>query len=108
MSVIQADKDVLSKKRQALPEDVKAPLRDQIPKKLAKRLKEKNVGAMVQKIWNNGNADRSEWLQKQKVYLQDIDDFNSASADGPFEGSSSLKIPMPLIVAKTLHARFMQ
>lgn len=113
MSVLNDDKKVLERnkkgqiKREAL-KDVDAPLRDQIPEKLAKKLEEMKIGEKVVKIWNAGNANRAEWLERQEEYLQDWDEFLISTSEGPFQGSSSLHIPMPLIVAKAMHARFLQ
>lgn len=107
-SIVNQDQELLEQARKAPLKDVDAPLRDQIPQKLAKKLRDKNIGEMVAKIWSTGNANRSEWLKRQQDYLQDWDEFLVSTAEGPFQGSSSLHIPMPLIVAKALHARFLQ
>jgi hypothetical protein len=48
------------------------------------------------------------WLDRQKTYLQDWDEFLVSTAEGPFEGSSSLHLPLTLIVTRALHARFLQ
>lgn len=110
MAIASDDKLVANKKsrKNALPEDAAVSLRDQIPLKLADQLEELNIGVKVQKIWRDGNANRAEWLERQAAYLADWDEFLESSAEGPFNGSSNLHIPMPLIVAKTVHARFLQ
>lgn len=106
-SEINKDKEVLSRRQNKL-KDVDAPLKDQIPAKLKKKLEKLNVAQKVETLWRTGNANRNEWLLKQQEFLQDWDEFLVASDDGPFEGSSNLHLPVPLIVAKTLHARFLQ
>jgi len=106
-SEINEEKKVVRRRTNKL-KDVDAPLRDQIPGKLKKKLEELDVARMVETLWRTGNANRNEWLLKQQEYLQDWDEFLVANDDGPFEGSSNLHLPVPLIVAKTLHARFLQ
>lgn len=88
--------------------DVDADIRDQIPLKLAEKLDEMNVGAKVVQIWNIGNANRTMWLERQQVYLQDWDEFLVSTAEGPFSGTGNLHMPLPLIICKTVHARFVQ
>src|ERR1019366_4901765 len=85
-----------------------AQLRDQIPEALAQKLEEMGIGEKVAEIWLIGNANRSTWLERQQVYLQDWDEFLISTAEGPFSGSSNLHLPMPFVIAKTVHARFMQ
>ncbi len=109
MSLIQDDKEVVQGKqnRKAL-KGIEASLRDQVQKKLYKKLKDLDVGSIVSKIWTDGNSDRNEWLKRQQMFLDDLDVFVNEGANGPFEGSSSLHIPMPLTACKALHARFLQ
>jgi hypothetical protein len=67
------------------------------------------IGQMVSKMWSTGDANRSEWLQRQQEFLVDIDDHMALStADGAFQTTSSLHIPVTLTAVKTLHARFLQ
>jgi hypothetical protein len=108
MAILNQDQDLVNNGRTKPLKDVEAPLRDQIPEKLAQKLDDLNIGEKVRKIWEAGNNNRAEWLNRQEKYLQNWDEFLVASADGAFEGASDLHIPMPLIVAKTLHARFLQ
>lgn len=88
--------------------DVDADIRDQIPAKLAEKLDEMGVGDKVVKIWQIGNANRTMWLERQQIYLQDWDEFMAPTSEGPFTGVSNLHLPLPLIICKTVHARFMQ
>lgn len=87
---------------------IDAELRDQIPEALAQRLDDMGVGEQICKLFLVGNANRTTWLERQQVYLQDWDEFLISTAEGPFSGSSNLHLPMALVIAKTIHARFMQ
>lgn len=108
MSQLNDDRLVLQEGRRDALKDAEVSLRDQIPKKLAEKLEELEVGKKVADMWSHGNADRQEWLERQEEFLGQWDEFLAVDTDGPFEGSSNLHIPMPLIVCKTLHARFLQ
>ena len=87
---------------------VTAAPRDQILKELKTSLDDDNMGSTIVEKWYQANADRQEWMDRQKDYLQTWDEFLVSTDNGPYEGSSSLHLPMPLVVAKTLHARFLQ
>jgi hypothetical protein len=108
MSELNRDKDVIEKGRKNSLKNVDAPLRDQIPSKLLSKLNEMNVGEKISSMWSLGNANRSEWMQRQQLYLSDWDEFLVASDEGSFKGASNLHLPMPFIVVKTMHARFLQ
>lgn len=84
---------------------VTAPLRDQIIDKLVKKLNEDNVGMQVTKLWHQANADRSEWLERQDKYLQEIDEFINPIYPQALDWSSNLHLPTTLIICKTYHAR---
>lgn len=107
MSDIQNDKLAVIKPRNKL-ENVEASLRDQIPEKLLVKLEDLNIGQTVDTLWHRGNADRTNWLERQKAFLADWDEFLVASAEGPFEQSSNLHLPTSFIIAKTYHARMLQ
>ena len=107
MSLIKPDKDV-AVKRSAPLTDVDAPLRDQIVAKLFSKLEDLEIGVKVEEMWRRGNSDRESWLRRQREYLQAWDEHLIADTSGPFNGSSQLHIPMPLIVCKTFHARMYQ
>jgi hypothetical protein len=102
------DKKPVQDGRKNKLKDVEASLSDQIPAKLAAKLEEMKIGTLVKTLWYKGQSDRHEVLERQRMYLQDWDEFLESSAEGPFNGSSSLHIPMPLWVCKTFHARFYQ
>jgi hypothetical protein len=108
LSQVANDKEVLKTRRPDRLEGAAAPLRDQIPGKLLAALKKDQIGNKIDKIMAAGDADRGLWLERQRTYLADYDEFLESSAEGPFEGSSNLHLPMPLIVARALHARFLQ
>jgi hypothetical protein len=49
--------------------------------------------------------DREEFLERQKKYLFDFDDFVSFTRKGPWDGSSNYHMPLTSIVTKSYHAR---
>jgi hypothetical protein len=102
------DKDTVQNGRRGALKDVSAPLRDQIVDKLYNKLVDLGVGIKVSNMWLAGSANRDSWLERQRAYLASWDEHLVNSTDGPSEGSSNLHIPMPFIVCKTMHARFMQ
>lgn len=113
MSIINKDQELVNKGRKNALQDsetlqVEASLRDQIPQKLLKKLRDMDVGQKVYKMWLTGNANRQTWLERQQEFLADWDEFLPSTDQGAFNGSSNLHLPMPFIVIKTLHARFLQ
>lgn len=116
MSKINDDQKILGKtgRKNVLKDDpaqaleVQVSLRDQIPEKLYKKLDEMKAADKVVDAWSVGNADRTRWLNRQQVYLADWDEHLETDAEGPFEHASNLHVPMPLSVAKAVHARFLQ
>jgi hypothetical protein len=108
VSEINNDREIVTKGRKNKLKDVDAPLRDQIVTKLFDTLEEMKITQKVDTLWHQGNASRSAWFQRQSAYLSSWDEHLIESTDGPFDGSSKLHIPMPFIVVKTMHARFMQ
>jgi hypothetical protein len=108
MSEFNNEQYVASTERRKALKGVEATLRDQIPGRLAELLDEKGIGQKVSNVWQIGNANRTTWLERQQVYLKDWDEFLVSTSMGPFSGSSNLHIPLPLVISKTIHARFMQ
>jgi hypothetical protein len=108
MSQLNDDKKPLEGARTALPDEVQAPLRDQIVKKLYSKLEEMDVGRKVTSIWEVGMSNRTLWSERQRAWLASWDEHLIADTSGHFDGASQLHIPMPFIVCKTLHARYMQ
>lgn len=109
MSLISDDKATLEKRSNSL-KDVKVPLRDQIVKKLYDKVLEDELVTRLQQSWYIADADFAQFLERQQIYLRDIDEWSPADAeDSPVQGSSSnLHIPMPFITLKTYHARYME
>lgn len=107
MSVINDDKKVLDGRSKKL-QDAEASLRDQIVQKLTTKLIDDGIGTKVANLWERGNANRVSWLERQREYLMSWDEHLIGDTSGAYDGSSNLHIPITLIVAKTLHARFLQ
>ena len=119
MDNLQNDKEILRKGRKNKLVDrddvqVTVDKQQQIPKALAKKLRDDKVGENLNKIWNKAKANRQEWLSRQMLYQQDFDEFKYTydygldGTDSAPEGISQLHVPMPLTVIKNVHARFMQ
>lgn len=108
MSDLINDKKVLDEGRKAPLKGADVPLRDRIVQKLYDKVVEEMLGQKMVNIWTKGNAHRGLWLERQKAYLSSWDEHLVNDNDGPFNGSSNLHIPMPFIVSKTMHARFLQ
>lgn len=110
MSIYQEDTEILSDGRENTLQDseelqVTASLRDQIPEKLASKLENMNVGQMVAEMWRNAVADKSEWLERQREYMKDLDEFIEPLYPAATDWSSTLHFPTTLTVVKTFHAR---
>lgn len=106
MSIINDDKKALEGRKNTYKEYEVSP-KDQVVKKLYKLLEEEDIGRKVQEAWAHSTANITAILERQQIYLKDLDEHIPASADQPFAGSSNLHLPMPLIVSKTYHARFL-
>lgn len=88
-------------------EDIfKAPLRDATVESLVKKCQELEIGKKVSKCWLSAkshmeeNQKRLEVLKNWDEYLDDLD-LN-------YDGTSNIHLPLPMIVAKTFHARMFQ
>jgi hypothetical protein len=108
LSELINDKKVLEDGRKSTLKGAEVPLRDRIVQKLYDQLVEEGIGVKMVNIWQRGNADRTVWLERQKTYLASWDEHLVNDTEGPFGGQSNLHIPMPFIVSKTMHARFLQ
>lgn len=108
MSVLQNDKKVLEEGRKSPLKNVDASLVDQGVDKLVAKLLEDEIGQKISNLWERGNANRVQWLERMGAWLSSWDEHLMSDAEGPFAGSSNLHLPVPLIVIKTLHARFLQ
>ncbi len=108
MSDIQDDKKVLERRKGI--EGIEAPLKDQIDKKLFKKLVEDEFGKELSDIWRRGNAERSEYLKRRQLWLSDWDNFlpQATESEESYAGFSNLHIPLTFTVGKTYHARALQ
>lgn len=110
MAILQNDREVLEKGRENTLNsdpaiDVEVSLRDQILKKLVKKLEEQQIGKKVVDMWSMANSDRSEWLRRQEEYLTQVDEFIDPIYDSSTDWGSTLHLPTILTVCKTFHAR---
>ncbi len=88
--------------------DVKVSLRDQHISKLYDTLQDEEVGTKLAKAWSMATNNIATVLDKQKIYDQDLDDFNLGESEGKFGGVSNIHLPTSFIVCKTYHARFLE
>lgn len=104
---IQLDKEVVDEGRKNTLEGEipKVSLKDQIPQKLAKKLKEKGVAEQVRQMWLQGNADRTEWLKSQRILLNEFEEFIKPIYPAPYAWSSTLHIPVAYTLCRTFHSR---
>jgi len=108
MSELDRDSEVSDKGRTetlAANDEVIAPLRDQIPEKLAEKLASLNVGTKLVNVWRQGNIARQTYLDRTRKMLVDYDEFIDPIYSSPTEWSSTLHLPISLTHAKTFHAR---
>lgn len=84
-----------------------ASLREKIPKKLYKKLKELNVGEKAVEMWRKGNANRQNYLQTQRELMQEFEEFVRPIYDAPYGWSSTLHMPISYTLCRTFHSRMM-
>lgn len=108
MSSIQDDQKVIKEGRDKKLDGVEAPLRDRIDQKLLKQLREDGFGHKIADAIRRHNAERSERLLRRQTYLADWDNFRPAEAEGPYQGTSDLHLPVTFTVVKTYQARMFQ
>lgn len=87
---------------------LEAPLREQIPVKLLRRLEEQDVSQKLVNIWSQANSDRAEWLTRQADYLEKVDEFIDPIYEPATDWSSTIHMPTIVTVCKTYHARMYQ
>lgn len=107
MSLLQNDREILNNRKTPTDQEP-AKLFDQTLEQLRQQLEDQDISSKVRSILTAGDSQRQLWLERQKDFLNEWDEFLQPNADGPFEGSSNLRVPATLIVVKALHARFMQ
>ena len=86
--------------------EVGVDLVEQPDKKLLRKLTEENYGSQVRSMWAIENSRRAEWLNRQEAFLSEYDEFIEPIYARPTDWSAAIHLPIPLIVAKTYHARF--
>lgn len=106
MDQINNDKRTLEEGRTNKLKDVEVSLRDQIPAKLRRKLLDMGIGEKITSLWRLGNADREAWLERQRAYLLEFDEFIEEIYGSSVDWGSALHLPVTLSVAKTFHARF--
>src|SRR3990167_1136874 len=104
-STIQDSKPV--KKRKKLADTNEVPLLDKYQIALAKKLNDDSIGEKIAEIWSVGNSNRTEWLNRQRDFLSEWDEFidNSDVRTGPWEEASNIHLPITLIAGKALQDR---
>jgi hypothetical protein len=85
-----------------LPE---ASLREQIVKKLFKKLDEGGIAEQVSNIWRQGNANRQKWLDSQRQMLYEFEEFIEPIYPAPYGWSSTLHLPISYTLCRTFHSR---
>jgi len=107
MAILNDDQKVIQEGRKnKLPKQVEESVRNQISAKLVTKLEEMDIGTKISEMWHKGNSNRQRWLDRQQAYLSSWDEHLEATAEGAWNHASTLHIPMPLTIAKTMHARF--
>lgn len=103
----KTDQDVLQDGRKNALEGVEVPLRERSLQKLVKKLEELEEDKNTVSMWNQANSDRVEHLRKQRLLLDDFDEFLSPIYSKSQEWMSSLHLPISFTICKSLHARFL-
>ncbi len=84
-----------------------AGLRDQIPKKLAKKLAKTNLADQITQMWNTGNSNRAEWLDTQEKLVQEFEEFITPIYQGAYSWSSTMHLPITYTICRTFHSRML-
>jgi hypothetical protein len=87
--------------------DVQVSLRDQIVEKLRQKLIEQDIGEKIANLWHLGNADREKYLERQRAFLMEFDEFIDPIYPTGTDWGSALHLPIALTVGKTFHARML-
>lgn len=99
------DQQVIQDGRKNVPDVPEASLRDQIPKKLNKRLKDMGIAETVRHLWHSGNANRADWLEKQRNLLYEFEEFIQPIYDAPYNWSSTMHMPISYMLCRSFHSR---
>ncbi len=86
---------------------VVVPLREKIVNKLVSKLEAQGEGRETVQIWLSGNSKRQDWLTRQRVLLEQFDEFIDPIYDATNDWSSTLHLPVTYTVCKTYHARML-
>lgn len=107
MSELDKDREIANEGRQNTlkGDDVVVPLRDRIPEKLRKKLIEDNVAEKLSRTWSQAMNDKGEFLKRQAVFVEQVDEFIEPIYTGATDWASTLHLPTILTVLKTYHAR---
>lgn len=111
MSEIEQDKKILNEGRKNTLKDsdevqIVASVRDQIVKDLVTELEDQKIGMKVVDVWHQANAERGEYLERQQVFLQDLEEFIEPIYPQATDWASTIHLPTTLTITKTFHARF--
>lgn len=108
MSILQSDAEVVRNgRRNKLGEEAKLSVREQIVEKLHANLEENDIGNKLSQAWAMASMEMTTRLNKQTLYLNDLDNFDIQEQEGVFGGQSALHLPTSFTICKTYHARFM-
>lgn len=103
------DQKVVTEKRGPKLEapNIEAPLREQIPESLLKKLKSDDlrIGHEVINRWDQANANRARQLDRQRKLLLELDEFMDPIYTKPQQWMSDLHLPVAYTICKTFHAR---
>ncbi len=103
--MLKTDQDVLKDGRKNALKDVEVPLRDQILRKLKKKLEDADEGQRTVEVWNKANVDRSRWLTRQKELAFEFDEFIDPIYSASQDWMSTLHLPIAYTICKTYHSR---
>ncbi len=88
-------------------EDIfKASLRDATVTSLVRKCDELEIGKKIKQCWLGHKShveENQKRMEKLKNWDEHIDDFDTG-----YDGTSNIHLPLPMIVAKTFHARMYQ
>lgn len=101
------DQKRLKDGRKNLLKDAEVPLKEQVQKKLLKRLNDDKVGLKVREMWDIGNSRRADWLMRYEKLMEEYDEFLEPIYNQATHWSSTLHLPVALNHAKTYHARML-
>lgn len=81
--------------------------REQVQRALMNKLNDPELAipTRISSLWTTGNANREEWLARQREFLREFDEFIDPIYSSPMEWSSTLHLPESLTICKTFHAR---